>query len=88
MSSCPNCHQIVAPTDDICENCGAVLLSMIATPTFVAAPSASLQNDRVTKLLRDIVLRDANGTIRLNQQADAVAKKTLAINVSRTSKLK
>ena len=47
-----------------------------------------LQNDRVTKLLRDIVQRDANGTIRLNQQADAVAKKTLAINVSRTSKLK
>ncbi len=50
--------------------------------------SERLQNDRVTKLLRDIVQRDANGTIRLNQQADAVAKKTLAINVSRTSKLK
>jgi hypothetical protein len=50
--------------------------------------SERLQNERVTKLLREIVHRDANGTIRLNQQVDAVAKKTLAINVSRTSKLK
>lgn len=50
--------------------------------------SERLQNERVTKLLKDIVQRDANGTIRLNQQADAVARKTLAINVSRTSKLK
>lgn len=50
--------------------------------------SERLQNERVTKLLREIVYRDANGTIRLNQQVDAVAKKTLAINVSRTSKLK
>ncbi|HEY7419383.1 MAG TPA: tetratricopeptide repeat protein, partial [Ktedonobacteraceae bacterium] len=38
MSSCPNCHQSVAPTDDICENCGAVLSSLVAPPTFVAAP--------------------------------------------------
>lgn len=44
-------------------------------------------NERITKLLSTIVLRDAKGTIRLNQQADAVAKKTLAINVGRTSKL-
>jgi uncharacterized protein YegL len=44
-------------------------------------------NERMTKLLSTIVLRDAKGTIRLNQQADAVAKKTLAINVGRTSKL-
>jgi Ca-activated chloride channel family protein len=34
------------------------------------------------------VLKDANGTLRLNKQADAVARKTLAINVGRTSKLK
>jgi Ca-activated chloride channel family protein len=45
-------------------------------------------NERMTKLLQTIVLRDAKGTIRLNQQADAVAKKTLAINVGRTTKLK
>ncbi len=44
-------------------------------------------NERITKLLNTIVLRDAKGTIRLNQQADAVARKTLAINVGRTSKL-
>jgi uncharacterized protein YegL len=45
-------------------------------------------NEHMTKLLSTIVFRDAKGTIRLNQQADAVAKKTLAINVGRTSKLK
>jgi Ca-activated chloride channel homolog len=45
-------------------------------------------NEHMTRLLNTIVLRDAKGTIRLNQQADAVAKKTLAINVGRTSKLK
>jgi Ca-activated chloride channel family protein len=33
------------------------------------------------------VQRDANGTLRLNQQADAIARKTLAINAGRTSKL-
>jgi Ca-activated chloride channel family protein len=44
-------------------------------------------NEKVTRLLSSIVQRDANGTIRLNQQADAVAKKTLAINVGRTSRL-
>jgi len=44
-------------------------------------------NDKVTRLLSSIVQRDANGTIRLNNQADAVAKKTLAINIGRTSKL-
>jgi serine/threonine-protein kinase PknG len=37
MSSCPNCHQPVAPTDDICENCGAVLSTLIPSPAFVAA---------------------------------------------------
>jgi Ca-activated chloride channel family protein len=44
-------------------------------------------NEKVTRLLSSIVQRDANGTIRLNQQADAVAKKTLAINVGRTTRL-
>lgn len=42
MSNCPNCHQVITPADDICDNCGAVLSSMIASPTFVAAPSAPL----------------------------------------------
>ena len=45
-------------------------------------------NAQITRLLDNIVQRDANGTIRLNQQADAVARKTLAINIGRTSKLK
>lgn len=40
MSSCPNCHQPVAPADDICENCGAVLSTLIPTPAFVAASSS------------------------------------------------
>jgi len=44
-------------------------------------------NEKVTRLLSSIVQRDANGTIRLNQQADAVAKKTLAINIGRTTRL-
>ena len=39
MSSCPNCHQPVAPTDDICENCGAVLSTLMPMPAFVAASS-------------------------------------------------
>ena len=45
-------------------------------------------NDKVTRLLSSIIQRDANGTIRLNTGADAVARKTLAINVGRTTKLK
>jgi Ca-activated chloride channel homolog len=45
-------------------------------------------NAQITRLLNNIVERDATGTIRLNQQADAVARKTLAINIGRTSKLK
>jgi hypothetical protein len=45
-------------------------------------------NTHMTRLLTTIVFRDARGTIRLNQHADAVAKKTLAIQVGRTSKLK
>lgn len=40
MSSCPNCHQAVAPGDDICENCGAVLSTVVASQArFVTAPS-------------------------------------------------
>ncbi|MBO0790447.1 MAG: tetratricopeptide repeat protein [Ktedonobacteraceae bacterium] len=40
MTSCPNCHQPVSPSDDICENCGAVL-STISIPAFVAATPAT-----------------------------------------------
>jgi Ca-activated chloride channel family protein len=50
--------------------------------------SERLGNERITQLLNTVVLRDEKGTIRLNQQADAVAKKTLEINAGRTSKLK
>jgi Ca-activated chloride channel homolog len=51
------------------------------------AISEQAGNEKVTRLLSSIVQRDANGTIRLNQQADTVAKKTLAINVGRTTRL-
>lgn len=41
MADCPNCHQPVAPGDDICENCGAILSTIVASqPRFVAAPPA------------------------------------------------
>lgn len=49
--------------------------------------SERTHNERITRLLNTIVLKDSNGTVQLNQQADAVARKTLAINVGRTSKL-
>lgn len=45
-------------------------------------------NDRITRLLSQIVQRDSKGTIQLNKQASEVARKTLAINSGRTSKLK
>ncbi len=45
-------------------------------------------NEKITRLLHTIVMRDNKGTVHLNVQADAVARKTLAINVGRTSKLK
>ncbi|HLG62628.1 MAG TPA: vWA domain-containing protein [Ktedonosporobacter sp.] len=45
-------------------------------------------NERITRLINDIVQENPDGSYRLNQQADAVARKTLAINVGRTSKLK
>ncbi len=50
--------------------------------------SESTGNTQMTDLLHGIVTRDGNGTMRLNQGADAVARKTLAINVGRTSRLK
>lgn len=44
-------------------------------------------NERITRLLSAIIQRDAKGTLQLNTQAGAVARKTLAINSGRTSKL-
>lgn len=44
-------------------------------------------NERITRLLSQIVMRDAKGTIQLNRQASEVARKTLAINSGRTSRL-
>lgn len=44
VSTCVNCHQRVAPTDDICENCGAVLLPLSAAAppiTQITAPTTS-----------------------------------------------
>lgn len=40
-STCPNCRQPVAPTDDICENCGAVLSSLGAQPVRVTAAASA-----------------------------------------------
>lgn len=45
-------------------------------------------NDRITRLLSQLIQRDSRGTIQLNKQASEVARKTLAINSGRTSKLK
>lgn len=45
-------------------------------------------NERITRLISQLVTRDAKGTLQLNKQAGAVARKTLAINSGRTSKLK
>ena len=44
VSTCVNCHQRVAATDDICENCGAVLLPLTAAAppiTQITAPTTS-----------------------------------------------
>src|SRR6266571_667062 len=35
FSSCPNCHHPV--TDDICENCGAILSTLVMAPIRVAS---------------------------------------------------
>lgn len=45
-------------------------------------------NERITRLLTQLVVRDAHGTLHLNKQAGAIVRKTLAINSGRTSKLK
>lgn len=45
-------------------------------------------NERITRLLSQLIQRDSKGTIQLNKQASEVARKTLAINSGRTSKLK
>lgn len=50
--------------------------------------SERTSNERITRLLSQIVQRDSKGTIQLNKQASEVARKTLAINSGRTSKLK
>jgi serine/threonine-protein kinase PknG len=39
VSSCPNCHHPV--TDDICENCGAILSTLVMAPVRVASTSVS-----------------------------------------------
>ena len=40
MSDCSNCHQPMAPGDNICENCGAVLSTITVTQArYVTAPS-------------------------------------------------
>lgn len=44
-------------------------------------------NEQMTKLLGNLVQRDSNGTLRLNPQADAVARQTLAIHAGRTTRL-
>jgi Ca-activated chloride channel family protein len=44
-------------------------------------------NERITRLLSQLVTRDARGTLHLNKQAGELARKTLAINSGRTSKL-
>lgn len=44
-------------------------------------------NEQITQLLGNIVHKDSYGTLRLNQGADAVARKTLAIKAGKTSKL-
>ena len=45
-------------------------------------------NERITRLLGQLIQRDSKGTIQLNRQASEIARKTLAINSGRTSKLK
>jgi Ca-activated chloride channel homolog len=44
-------------------------------------------NERITRLLSQIIQRDSKGTLQLNKQAGEVARKTLAINSGRTSRL-
>ena len=50
--------------------------------------SESTGNEQMARLLGNLVQKDQHGTLRLNPQADAVARKTLAINAGRTARLK
>lgn len=51
MSRCPNCHQPVGTTDDICENCGAVLASTASTSAVpIASPAATISSPAVVSV--------------------------------------
>ena len=63
MSSCPNCQQPVAPADDICENCGAVLSTLIPIPAFVAAGSAQGTIPTVSAISSTVGAGSAQGAI-------------------------
>lgn len=52
------------------------------------ALSEKTGNENMTQLLNKLVQRDTGGTVRLNQKASEVDKKSLAINSGKTSKLK
>jgi serine/threonine-protein kinase PknG len=41
VPTCRNCHQPIAPSDDICENCGAVLVPLPVAPLHVTVPTPS-----------------------------------------------
>ncbi len=45
-------------------------------------------NENMTKMLNKLVVKEANGTVRLNKNASEVERKTIAINSGKTSRLK
>ncbi len=45
-------------------------------------------NENMTQLLNKLVVKETNGTMRLNKNASAVERKTIAINSGKTSRLK
>ncbi len=45
-------------------------------------------NENMTKMLNKLVVKESNGTMRLNKNASAVERKTVAINSGKTSRLK